>query len=75
MRLVSAPALVSRNLKKVLNHPYAIIGTPLSFNSWRINIPTYIPKIHWNIVTIQGRSVLLYRRAFGFQLILSDHRP
>ena len=46
--------------KKVLNHPYAIIGTPLSFNSWRINIPTHIPKIRQNIVTIQGRSVLLH---------------
>ena len=54
---ISSP---SRDVKKVLNHPYAIIGTPLSFNSWRINIPTYIPKIRWNIVTIQGRSVLLH---------------
>ena len=44
----------------MLNHPYAIIGTPLSFNSWRINIPTHIPKIRQNIVTIQGRSVLLH---------------
>ena len=34
--------------------------------NWRYNIPTYIPKIRWNIVTIQGRFILLHHRACGF---------